>query len=67
MGKPMRKPRPSMPRWWWMEQDGCWFCHNKNNCNQCKATRADAKAMRKHQLRKERRRVKELARYQTWK
>ena len=40
----MRKPRPSMPRWWWLGQDGCWFCKNRNNCNQCKAARNSAKA-----------------------
>ena len=43
MGKPMRKPRPSMPRWFWWGQDGCWFCKHKNNCSQCKANRAFAK------------------------
>ncbi len=41
MGKAIRKPKPSMPGWWWMGQDGCWFCKHKNNCNQCKAARAD--------------------------
>lgn len=29
-----------MPRWFWRGQDGCWFCKNPNNCNQCKANRA---------------------------
>ena len=40
MGKAKRKPRPSMPRWFWLGQDGCWFCKNRNNCNQCKANRS---------------------------
>jgi len=44
MSKAMRKPRPSMPRWWWLGQDGCWFCNGRNNCNQCKAARSSAKA-----------------------
>lgn len=35
----MRKPRPSMPYWYWLGQDGCWFCKNRNNCNQCKPNR----------------------------
>lgn len=35
MGKAKRKPRPSMPQWYWLGQDGCWFCENRNNCNQC--------------------------------
>lgn len=43
MGKARRKPRPSMPYWFWLGQDGCWFCKNENNCNQCKANRAYAK------------------------
>lgn len=43
MGKAKRKPRPSMPDWYWLGQDGCWFCKNKNNCNQCKANRAACK------------------------
>ena len=36
MGKAMRKPRPSPPKWYWYETDGCWDCENRNNCNQCK-------------------------------
>ena len=43
MGKAKRKPRPSMPHWFWLGQDGCWFCNHKNNCNQCKANREYAK------------------------
>ena len=39
MGNASRKPRPSMPGWYWLGQDGCWFCKHKNNCNQCKANR----------------------------
>lgn len=55
MGRAKRKPRPSMPRWWWLGQDGCWFCKHRNNCNQCKAARSDAKEMRKDRLREEKR------------
>lgn len=40
MGKAKRKPRPSMPEWFWWGQDGCWFCKTKNNCSSCKANRA---------------------------
>ena len=43
MSKAMRKPRPSMPQWFWLGQDGCWFCNNRNNCNQCKANRESSK------------------------
>lgn len=43
MGKAKRKPRPSMPDWFWWGQDGCWFCKQRNNCNQYKANREYAK------------------------
>lgn len=43
MAKAQRKPRPSMPYWWWLGQDGCWFCKSRNNCNQCKAARESGK------------------------
>lgn len=36
MSKAIRKPRPAVPRWWWLDTDGCWFCKNRNNCNSCK-------------------------------
>lgn len=32
-----------MPKWFWLGQDGCWFCDNRNNCSQCKANRAASK------------------------
>jgi hypothetical protein len=32
-----------MPRWVWLGRDGCWFCRDTNNCNQCKANRMTAK------------------------
>ena len=43
MGTAQRKPRPSMPHWYWLGQDGCWFCHNRNNCNNCGVLSRDAK------------------------
>lgn len=30
----MRKP-PQMPRWYWLDTDGCWFCKNRNACSNC--------------------------------
>lgn len=42
MGKAIRKPRPSMPRWWWLNEQ-CALCKTKNNCNQCKLARLDSK------------------------
>lgn len=43
MGKAKRKPRPSMPDYYWFGQDGCWFCKSPRNCNQCKANRMASK------------------------
>jgi len=42
MGKAIHKPRPSMPRWWWLYEQ-CALCKKKNNCNQCKLARHDSK------------------------
>lgn len=39
MKQKRRKPRPAMPHWYWLGQDGCWFCKNANNCNQCRTNR----------------------------
>lgn len=50
MGKAIRKPRPSMPRWWWIDRDGCWGCKNTNNCNQCKGARAYTKEYREKKV-----------------
>ncbi len=36
MSRKMRKPRPSPPKWYWLDSDNCWFCKNKNNCGNCK-------------------------------
>lgn len=44
MGKAKRKPRPAMPHWYWLGQDGCWFCKNRNNCNSCKPNRSYLKS-----------------------
>jgi len=43
MGKAFRKPKPEIPYWEWLDRDNCWFCKNRNNCNQCKANRKFAK------------------------
>jgi len=39
MKKIRRKPRPAMPYWYWLGQDGCWFCKNAHNCNNCPTNR----------------------------
>ena len=49
MGKAKRKTRPSMPFWWWLDQDECWYYKNKNNCNQCKSARKKLKEIKKEE------------------
>lgn len=24
-----------MPRWFWLDIDGCWFCNDRNNYSNC--------------------------------
>lgn len=57
MGKVQHKSRPSMPHWWWIGNELCGRCKSPHNCNQCKAARDDAKAWRRHRLRKERKEI----------
>lgn len=34
MGKAKRKMRPQLSGWRLLDNDNCWFCKNRNNCNQ---------------------------------
>lgn len=36
-----RKPKPSAGSWYWLEVDGCWWCHRKDRhgCGSCKSLR----------------------------
>ena len=39
MGKAKHKPKPSPPRWYWLDTDGCWWCkyrYNQQGCTNCK-------------------------------
>ena len=49
-----RKPRPSVPKWEWLNRDGCWFCKNRNACNSCKANKKLMKSLDKKKRKKER-------------
>ena len=31
-----RKPVPQPPRWYWWQNDSCWWCRNRSNCGNCK-------------------------------
>lgn len=52
MGKAKRKPKPSMPRWFWLDTDGCWWCDNRNNCGSCKILKRANALIRKERERK---------------
>ena len=43
MKNKIRKPKPSMPYWYWIGQDGCWFCKDRNNCNACPSNKKSCK------------------------
>lgn len=60
MGKPFRKPRPSPPHWHWWDSDGCWWCKNRNNCNQCKTLKRVRAEQQAKQKRKEKQHLHEL-------
>lgn len=32
-----RKPHPSVPSWYWLDTDNCWWCAgiNRNGCHSC--------------------------------
>lgn len=53
----MRKLRPSVPHWVWLELDGCWFCENRNNCNQCKLMKQYASKAREEREREDKRKI----------
>lgn len=61
MAKAKRKPRPSMPRWWWLDSDGCWWCHNRQNCNSCKTLKR-AELPKKRDLQEQQRLKEEIDR-----
>lgn len=49
--KVLEKHWPDVPRW--RDQDGCWRCKSRRNCNQCKAARRDAGEMGRRKQRKQ--------------
>ena len=34
--KKIRKPKPSVPNWVYLDRDNCYACKNKHGCNNCK-------------------------------
>lgn len=48
MGKAKRKPKPSMPYWYCLDTDGCWFCLyaiSQRKCNSCGTLKRAAKKL----------------------
>ena len=52
MGSAKRKPRPQPPKWFFLDNDNCWFCKNKNNCGNCKLLKRQNSCDRKRRYRK---------------
>ena len=62
MSKPMHKPKPSVPKWFFWDNDNCWFCkfsYNQQGCGNCKILKRLAAEQRKRQDRKEKQKLKE--------
>ena len=57
MGKAYRKPRPSVPHWFFSDNDNCWCCKNRNNCNQCRLCKENAVKEKERRNRSEKRRL----------
>ena len=50
MGKALHKPKPSPPRWFFWDNDNCWFCkfrRNQKGCGNCKILKELAAEQRK--------------------
>lgn len=60
MSKARRKMRPQPPKWWTLDNDNCWFCKDRNNCNGCKLLKEQRAYENKKQDRKEKRRIEAL-------
>lgn len=56
-----RKPKPSPPRWFYWDNDNCWFCKlNHQTCGGCKKLKKFQK--KKYESRNESKRI--LRKYQ---
>lgn len=55
MGKAIRKPRPSPPKYIWYSDldDHCWRCKNRNACNNCKICKSYVTKQKQKRDRKE--------------
>lgn len=53
MSKAIRKPRPSVPKYYWWDTDNCWGCRNRLGCNGCKILKAYVAVQRAKEDRKQ--------------
>lgn len=53
MSRKFRKPKPSVPHWYWWDNDDCWWCHNRAGCNGCKFLKAVVAKQKASQKRKD--------------
>lgn len=44
MKRKIRKP-PEMPRWYWLANDNCWCCKNRNDCSGCSYIKKERKKL----------------------
>ena len=58
MGKAIRKPRPSVPNWVYWDRDECWFCSDKNHCNNCKLNKQIVHEQKEKQDKREKQNLK---------
>ena len=59
MSKAKRKPRPSVPNWWWLDTDNCWRCKNKQNCNGCSFLKKHKKKQNRKIIKQNRKNIQE--------
>lgn len=55
MGHALHKPTPSAPKWFFWDNDNCWFCkyrYNQKGCTGCKLLKRQAAEDRKKRDRK---------------
>lgn len=60
MSKKFRKPKPSPPKWYWWDNDNCWWCNTRAGCNGCKYLKRYVKIQKDKQNRQEKNWLKTL-------
>lgn len=55
-----RKLRPEPPWWWTLDNDNCWFCKSRNNCNGCKLLKEHQSIEEKRRNRKQKQKIRNV-------